>query len=193
MMLSENQMKFNISMSESWKRLSFTLLTREPVCEEDNRAASLISSHWNAPRYWRYRHAGVQPDPLRKLWSSFEVCFPSSCLVTLQRQLDGFICRTGGWWGLAWCVWTSDLLTKKRAIVVPGRKAARLFSEAWNLSLLGELCYNFSRLQSLSDLYETFEIKSTLDEKRLVYKSHHVEADFPAVDVHLETVPAYLL
>lgn len=78
--------------------------------------------------------AWCELDLVRKLWSLFEVCFPSSSLVTLQQQLDGFICWTGGWWVLAWSVWTSDLLTKKRAIIAPGRKATRLFRRPGNLS-----------------------------------------------------------
>lgn len=77
------------------------------------------------------------------------------------------------------------MLTKKRSTVAPGRKAARLFSRQ---SLLRELYYNFSRLQGASDLFQTFTNKSALHSKRLVYKSHYVDADFLTVAVHLETL-----
>lgn len=87
-MISENHMKCNTSMSESWKRLSFTLLTREPVWEEDNRASSLISSSWNAPRYWRHGRAawaGSRQKVVELIWSLFSLFFSCNTSAATWR------------------------------------------------------------------------------------------------------------
>lgn len=80
----------------------------------------------------------------------FEVCFHSSALATLQWQLDSFICRTGGWWGVARYVWTSWFVDKDERLQ---RLAGMLCSLAsgWQ-SRSQDLYYNFSRLRVLSDL-----------------------------------------
>lgn len=129
--------KSNNSVSESWKCLfsiadwKACLRTRQPCSILDlqplKRALLLV-----------LQSCGVSRILSESCEAHFEVCFHSSALVTLQWQLDSFICRTGGWWGVARYVWTSWFVDKEERLQCLAG-TLRSFSSGLAISLSGSL------------------------------------------------------